>query len=128
MRPRENRPAPVRAGQLDLFAPASTERSRDPTTTAPLCARSSPSSRAAGRYMRRRAGKLEAPVLHFSIARDPGGATDAQQQKRTGLDGSTQRPRRVRLVEIGLVVDSGRGRTTASGRLATVWVAVEAMH
>ena len=40
-----------------------------------------------------------------------------------GLSGSTQRPRRVRLVELGLVRDSGNRRASEARRLCTVWVA-----
>ena len=51
------------------------------------------------------------------------GATDEEMQRWLGLNPSTQRPRRVELVNKGLVKDSGRTRPTRSGRRATVWVA-----
>jgi len=50
------------------------------------------------------------------------GATDEEVQAVLGINPSTQRPRRVELVERGLVVDSGRRRKTTSGRWACVWV------
>lgn len=50
--------------------------------------------------------------------------TDEEMQAATGLHGSTQRPRRVSLVEKGLVRDSGTKRKTTAGRMATVWEAV----
>lgn len=53
------------------------------------------------------------------------GATDEQMQRSLGMNGNAQRPRRVELVEAGLVVDSERTRKTTFGRLAIVWVAVE---
>lgn len=54
------------------------------------------------------------------------GATDEEVQRGLGMNPSTQRPRRVELVEAGLVVDSGARRETASGREAVVWVATAA--
>ncbi len=56
------------------------------------CVRSSPTSRAAGRHMRRRAGRLGVRVLDFLIARGPTGATDTVQQEHMSLDGSTPTP------------------------------------
>lgn len=50
------------------------------------------------------------------------GATDEELQDQLELNPSTQRPRRVELVERGFVTDSGRRRLTRSGRLAVVWV------
>lgn len=53
------------------------------------------------------------------------GLTDEEAQERTGLDPSTERPRRVELVRARLVMDSGRKRTTKHGRPATVWTIAE---
>lgn len=65
-------------------------------------------------------------VLVFQALRGaPDGMTDAEIQAATGLDGSTERPRRVELVESNAVRDSGRTRLTKSGRSATVWECVE---
>lgn len=50
-----------------------------------------------------------------------GGLTDAECQRILKIDPSTQRPRRIELVERGMVVDSGETRKTKSGRKATVW-------
>lgn len=52
------------------------------------------------------------------------GATDAELQDELRIDPSTQRPRRIELVNAGLVRDSGRTRKTRSGRSATVWEVV----
>ena len=52
-----------------------------------------------------------------------GGMTDAEIQSTLGLDPSSERPRRVELVDSGHVMDSGKTRATASGRQAVVWVA-----
>ena len=47
--------------------------------------------------------------------------TDEELVEMTGLSPSTVRPRRVELVEAGLVRDSGERRPTRSGRKAVVW-------
>lgn len=57
-------------------------------------------------------------VLRF-LAR--GSATDETMQRELRINPSTQRPRRVELVERGLVRDSGRRQQTSSGRKAIVW-------
>jgi len=59
----------------------------------------------------------------YRYLRDQGleGATDAEMQAALGMRGSTQRPRRVELVDAGLVIDSQLRRDRG-----TVWVAVEA--
>lgn len=51
------------------------------------------------------------------------GMTDTEVQAELGLSGSTERPRRVRLVQLGLVRDSGNRRASEAGRQCTVWVA-----
>lgn len=53
-----------------------------------------------------------------------GGATDEEIQRTLDMNPSTQRPRRVELVDAGLIEDSGRTAPTRSGRPAVVWVAV----
>jgi hypothetical protein len=50
------------------------------------------------------------------------GLTDEEMQAKTGMNPSTQRPRRCELVEMGKVRDSGSTRRTKSGRKAVVWV------
>jgi hypothetical protein len=54
------------------------------------------------------------------------GATDDEMQLELGMNPSTQRPRRVELVDDGWVEDSGRSRPTRSGVAAVVWVLTEA--
>ena len=53
------------------------------------------------------------------------GMTDHEMQLFTGLNGSTQRPRRIELERQGLVFDSGLTRETSTGRQATIWLAKE---
>lgn len=72
-----------------------------------------------------KAGTLRSMLLNELRQFRESGLTDAQMQDHTGMDPSTQRPRRIELLKAGLIKDSGRTRKTASGRQATVWVAVE---
>lgn len=51
------------------------------------------------------------------------GATDEEMQAALAMNPSTQRPRRIELIESKLIRDSGSCRRTRSGRLAVVWVA-----
>lgn len=60
--------------------------------------------------------------------RQVGPATDETIQIELGMNPSTERPRRVELVNLGLVRDSGRRARTASGRTAVVWEAVKAKN
>lgn len=76
-----------------------------------------------------RAGQDIAPtqrqvVLSVLALSGKRGLTDEEIQKVTEMNANTQRPRRVELVEAGLVVDSQRVRNTTFGRPAVVWVAV----
>ena len=50
------------------------------------------------------------------------GLTDEEVQLALDMNPSTERPRRVELVNAGLVRASGRVRPTRSGRNAVVWV------
>jgi hypothetical protein len=61
-------------------------------------------------------------VLQFLIER--GGATDDEIQVALGMNPSTERPRRIELVNRGLVRDTGRTWPTRTGRRATVWEVV----
>lgn len=60
--------------------------------------------------------------VHACIAECP--CTDLEGQERTGIAGDSWRPRRVDLERRGQVVADGT-RPTRSGRLATVWRAVQ---
>lgn len=51
------------------------------------------------------------------------GRTDGELQEQLGMNGSSQRPRRIELLDAGLIRDSGRTRKSASGRQCVVWVA-----
>jgi len=77
---------------------------------------------------RQSAVEIKAPAVNlralvYGEIINTGGATDQEIQQALNLDPSTQRPRRVELVHMGQVRDSGRKRKTVSGRMAVVWVA-----
>lgn len=61
-------------------------------------------------------------VLQTVIASD-NGLTDEEMQFALGMNPSTQRPRRVELVDGGFIIDSHQRRKTRSGRTAIVWIA-----
>lgn len=78
---------------------------------------------AAARAAEPAAGTDRAAVLGMLRRMGSHGATDEQMQRALNMNGNAQRPRRVELVEAGLVVDSQRVRQTTFGRPAVVWVA-----
>lgn len=90
------------------------------TETLALFQPHSPSSRAAAVHVAPSADTMRAAVLRV-IRESPDGLTDIEIQERLHMNGSTQRPRRVELVERGLVRDSGRKRRSASGVACVVW-------
>lgn len=89
------------------------------TLTAPYVA-GSETSEAAAKAIKPSTATLRYEVLE--AIRFLNGATDEQIQEFTGFNPSTSRPRRVELVRMGLVKDSGETRNTSSGRKATFWV------
>ena len=85
--------------------------------TAPYQAHSG-TSREAASAIKGKSARLRQQVLD-ELRRNP--ATDEELANVLNLSGNTARPRRVELVEIGIVEDSGQRRKTASGRSAVVW-------
>jgi hypothetical protein len=67
-------------------------------------------------------GKSRIAVYEFVCSQYEHGATDEEIQAGLDMNPSTQRPRRVELVEAGLIKDSRRTRLTRSKRPAVVWV------
>lgn len=59
--------------------------------------------------------------VYDAIAAAPDGMTDIELQDALGLDGSTQRPRRIELLGEGRIRALGV-RKQANGRAAMVWV------
>ncbi len=80
----------------------------------------SDTSIAAAEAIRPSVNGLRARVLQF-IQGQCSGATDEEIQGALQMGGSTERPRRRELVQLGLVLDSGLRRPTASGKKAAVW-------
>lgn len=97
--------------QRDLFGPTKP--------TAPFQPHSD-TSRAAAKAIEPKLSRLERQVAAL-LERTPPGLTDNQMQSGLAMNGNTQRPRRIRLVELGYVKDTGERRATGSGRPATVW-------
>ena len=93
-----------RAGAADLF-------------NQPPAQRHSPTSIAAAESVKGRVSNMRGLVLE--VLRD-GPLTDEQIAQVSGLSPNTARPRRVELVDAGLVVKAGISRTK-SGRKAVAW-------
>jgi len=85
----------------------------------------SDTSRAAAESIVKDMGRLERAVYAAIRGQGRRGLTDAEGQVATGICVSTYVPRRVALVEQGLVRDSEQRRMTDTRRLAVVWVAIE---
>ena len=84
----------------------------------------SPTSREAARRIAGGTHSLRMQVLAH-LRKYPEGLTDEEMQLGIPMAQNTQRPRRIELVRMGLIRDSGDQRLTSSDRFATVWIAVE---
>lgn len=93
---------------------------RPAQATAPAVS-NSPTSTDAAEAIRPRIPQLMRQLLAALAAAGPEGLTDEELQVRTGMEGSSERPRRVKAVELGLVADTGRTRPARSGRRAVAW-------
>lgn len=102
-----------------------------PDNDLPLFARTYPdrpgamatdTSEAAAEYIDEHCGRLQRMVLDYITAQGPAGATDEEIQRGLELRQNTARPRRRELELKGFVIDSGRRRMLASGRVGIVWV------
>lgn len=100
----------VRGVQLNLFGP-------------PPAVYDSVTSVEAGASVEKVASKLRDAVEAAVRKAGPAGLTDEEGVGLLAMSPSTYRPRRVELVDAGLVVNSGTVRKTASGRNAVVWIA-----
>ena len=80
-------------------------------------------SRAAAIAMYCKAGTKRARVLDQISRSWLGGCTDEEGMRHLRMNPNTYRPRRVELVRMGLVKDSGIRRPTLSGEQAVVWTA-----
>ena len=66
---------------------------------------------------------LRRRVLEFLQLNGP--SSDDEIQEALAMNPSTERPRRIELVKLGLVRDSGLTGKTRSGRACTLWIATE---
>ena len=89
----------------------------------PPAQRNSPTSQAAATLIEPTAGTLRAQVLAYLREREAAGATDEEMQIALTMNPSTQRPRRIELEKLGLVLRTAQTRKTASGRDAVVFIA-----
>lgn len=88
--------------------------------------RHSSTSIAAAASIKPSANTLRTQVLEYLRQRAEAGATDEEMQQALDMNPSTQRPRRLELMEdFELVFSSGKKRATQSGRDATIWVVRE---
>lgn len=76
----------------------------------------------AARRIRGAVPRLLDRVFAFLASRGEDGATDEEAATVLRLKAQTFTPRRGELVKAGLVVDTGRRRSTTSGRPAAVWI------
>lgn len=91
-------------------------------STVPAFQHHSTPSREAAHSIAPRITDLQRRVLDY-LKEHPEGATDNALGLALDLKGSTLRPRRIELVDLGLVVDSGRyARDGGSKRRSTVWI------
>lgn len=82
-----------------------------------------PTSRDAAKSMEGRTGKQRMAVLKAIEDAGALGLTDEQIVDILEINPSSARPRRLELLEAGLITEAGT-RKTKSGRSATIWVAV----
>jgi hypothetical protein len=105
-----------------LRAPRSSERSErlDEAGPAPAQRHSETSVAAAASVEAGNVrGRDRQRLLRLLVQYGP--ATDEEMAHRLGMSPNTQRPRRVELCRLGVVVDTGHRRRTVAGRKATVW-------
>lgn len=100
-----------------------------PPTSVPYQSQSE-TSKAAAKQIRPNAVSLRGKVYAFIEQRGTQGATDEEIQIHCDLGGNTERPRRIELLGDtkrnlpALISAAEEKRATASGRLATVWIAI----
>jgi hypothetical protein len=89
----------------------------------PPAQRHSATSMAAAEKIRGKCGPLHNRLLD-ALRASSEGLTDDEMQAALDMNPSTQRPRRIELLSMGKIRDSGTTRPTRTGRAAAVWVAV----
>jgi DNA-binding IclR family transcriptional regulator len=78
-------------------------------------------SHASHRQIRRCAPEMRQRILG-ALRASPAPLTDEEIQEKTGLNPSSERPRRIELVEAGEIVPAPMTKTTKSGRKALAWM------
>ena len=81
----------------------------------------SETSREAAKQMRKSAPRMRKLVWEYMLMQRERGCTDEEAQRALGMDGSTQRPRRIELCKKGMVRRTASKRPGRSGKLAAVW-------
>lgn len=81
----------------------------------------SSTSKSAAKSMECAAPTLKARVLSYITRQGTLGATDEEMQSGIPMAANTQRPRRRELELEGRIENTGKTRSTASGRQAVVW-------
>lgn len=81
----------------------------------------SQTSREAAQSIESSTKTLRSSVFSFIACAPSYGATDEEIAAYLGKSGNTLRPRRIELLEMGKIRDSGQTRLTKSGRKATIW-------
>ena len=66
-------------------------------------------------------GTQRAKILQLLYNLWPGGLTDEEIQDRTGMGGSSERPRRIELTGMGWVINTLHTRETHGGDQAIIW-------
>ena len=84
----------------------------------------SETSKAAARLIGEVRATLRNRMLAAIRATGSNGMTDEAVTECLGMNPSTERPRRIELVRMGLLIDSGKTRPTRAGRDSTVWIAL----
>lgn len=82
-------------------------------------------SRDAAGSVRSVSGRQRAKVLRVIVEAGSKGLTDEQVCAILDLNPSSARPRRLELLDAGLIQEAGKTRLTKSGRRAIVWIATD---
>lgn len=90
---------------------------------APYQSHSEPSSHAA-ESIQEQTPTLRAKVFKCILQAGSHGHTDEEIQFSLDINPNSERPRRIELVRLGMIRDSGKQRQTISGRKAAVWIAI----
>lgn len=114
--------APGSVGELEGSPPGVTAASAVTREHVLVAADARPTSVAAAQRVLPKSGSQRAAVLAELVTCGDAGATDDELAHRTGLALNSVRPRRLELVDAGMVLDSGDTRPSDQGNDAVVWL------